>query len=114
MPGLGEKYDIEIETISKPVAEYQTDEYFELDLPVAPAVMVADEILVEGSNISRDKVEEAICRHLGISEPEPEDKSYFNLQQAASSKKKTSLLRPVLLLVIIGAAIFFLYYKLYR
>jgi len=35
MPRLGQKYEIEIETISKPKAEYQTDEYFELDLPVA-------------------------------------------------------------------------------
>ena len=32
MPRLGEKYDIEIETISKPRADYNTDEYFELDL----------------------------------------------------------------------------------
>ena len=38
MPRLGEKYDIEIETISKPIAEYNKDEYFELDLQVAPAV----------------------------------------------------------------------------
>ena len=36
MPRLGAKYDIDIETISKPIAEYQTDEYFELDLPAAP------------------------------------------------------------------------------
>ena len=41
MPRLGQKYAIEIETISKPIADYQTDEYFELDLPTAPAVMVA-------------------------------------------------------------------------
>ena len=37
LPRLGAKYDLEIETISKPIAEYQTDEYFELDLPTAPA-----------------------------------------------------------------------------
>jgi hypothetical protein len=71
MPRLGGKYkDIEIEVISKPVAEYQTDEYFELDLPVAPAVMVSDEIVVEGAGVSQDKVEKVICRCLGISEPE--------------------------------------------
>ena len=69
MPGLGEKYNIEIETISKPIAEYNTDEYFELDLPVAPAVMVGDEIVVEGSDISQEKLESAICKHLGLPEP---------------------------------------------
>jgi hypothetical protein len=74
MPRLGQKYEIEIETISKPVAEYQCDEYFELDLPAAPAVMVGDEIVVEGSNTSQEKVESVICRCLGLSEPEPRKK----------------------------------------
>jgi hypothetical protein len=40
MPRLGNRYDIEMVTIEKPKDEYMTDEYFELDLPVAPAVMV--------------------------------------------------------------------------
>ena len=69
---MGGKYDVEIEIISKPIAEYQCDEYFELDLPAAPAIMVDDEIVVEGSDISQDKVEAAICRHLGLPEPEPQ------------------------------------------
>ena len=60
MPRLGAKYDIEIVTIEKPKDEYMTDEYFELDLPVAPAVMVDDEIVVEGSDISKRKLEAAI------------------------------------------------------
>ena len=71
LPGLGQKYDIDIETISKAKEEYMTDEYFELDLPVAPAVMVGDEILVEGTDISHDLLEAAICRHLGLPEPKP-------------------------------------------
>jgi len=57
IPRLGQKYEIQIETISKPKAEYQTDEYFELDLPVAPAVMVDEEIVVEGTDVSEDKLE---------------------------------------------------------
>ncbi len=69
IPGLGEKYDIEIETIAKPKDEYMTDEYFELDLPVAPAVMVGDEILVEGTDVSEDMIEDAICRQLGLDGP---------------------------------------------
>ena len=69
MPRLGAKYPIEIETISKPNDEYQTDEYFEMDLPVAPAVMVNDEIVTEGSDVAEEKLEAAICRHLGLPEP---------------------------------------------
>jgi hypothetical protein len=74
MPRLGETYDIEIETVSKPKAEYTTDEYFELDLPVAPAVMVGEEIVVEGSDVSDEKLESVICRHLGIPEPKSDKK----------------------------------------
>ncbi|MEJ2233858.1 MAG: hypothetical protein P8X67_08030 [Syntrophobacterales bacterium] len=74
MPRLGQKYELEIETISKPNAEYLTDEYFELDLPVAPAVMVAEEIVVEGSDIQEDELEAVICRHLGLPPPEPQKK----------------------------------------
>jgi hypothetical protein len=71
MPRLGQKYEVEIETISKPIAEYQTDEYFELDLPTAPAVMVAEEIVVEGADVAEDMLEAVICRHLGLPAPKP-------------------------------------------
>ena len=74
MPRLGEKYDIEIETMSKPREEYNTDEYSELDLPVAPAVMVGEDIVIEGSDVSDEKLESVICNHLGLPPPEPEKK----------------------------------------
>jgi len=70
MPRLGTKNDVKIEVISKPKAEYQTDAYFELDLPVAPAIMVEDEIVVEGGNVPQQEVEVSICRHLGVPGPE--------------------------------------------
>ncbi|MFO7495087.1 MAG: hypothetical protein R6X05_05575 [Desulfobacterales bacterium] len=78
MPRLGEKYAIDIEVTSKPQAEYQTDEYFELDLPVAPAVMVGEEIVMEGADVSDHEVEASICRHLGLPEPEPPKKGIMN------------------------------------
>ena len=68
---MGQKYHFECEVISKPIAEYQTDEYFELDLPTAPAVMVDEEIVVEGSDVSEHKLETVICKHLGLPEPAP-------------------------------------------
>lgn len=70
-PRLAAKYQIEIENTSKPRAEYQTDEYFELDLPTAPAVMVGEEIVVEGADVDEYELEKTICRLLSLPEPEP-------------------------------------------
>ena len=75
IPGLGKKYEIEIETIAKPKDDFMTDEYFELDLPVAPAVMVGDEIVVEGTDVAELDLEKVICRQLGL--PEPRKKGFF-------------------------------------
>jgi hypothetical protein len=78
MPRLGKTYQIEIEVISKPKAEYETDEYFELELPVAPAVMVGNEIVVEGADVAEEQLEAVICRCLGLPEPRPQQKGVLN------------------------------------
>jgi len=78
MPRLGAKYKVEIETTSKPKAEYLTDEYFAFDLPVAPAIMVGDEIVIEGQDVDDHSVEVVICRQLGLPEPELEKKGVLN------------------------------------
>jgi hypothetical protein len=69
MPRLGAQYDIAIEVISKPRADYQTDAYFQLDLPVAPAIMVGEEVVTEGKDVDDQTVEVAIRRHLGLPAP---------------------------------------------
>ena len=74
MPRLGDKYDIEIEVTSKPKGDYLTDDYFALDLPVAPAIMVGDEIVTEGKDVDDHTVEVEICRQLGLQTPEEEKK----------------------------------------
>ena len=66
LPRLGAKYAVEIEVNQRPKAEYHTDEYYALDLPVAPAIMVGDEIVAEGADIAEEAVEAAIRRHLGM------------------------------------------------
>ena len=82
MPRLGDKYDIEIEITSKPKAEYLTDEYFALDLPVAPAIMVGEDIVTEGKDVDDYTLEASICRQLGLPEPVEEKKGirgkFFN------------------------------------
>ena len=77
MPRLGEKYDIEIETISKPREEYTTEAYLELGLPKAPAVMLGDEIVVKGADASEKNLEAIICKQLGIPAPESQKKGIF-------------------------------------
>ncbi|MFZ0132614.1 MAG: hypothetical protein WAK95_08715 [Desulfobacterales bacterium] len=77
IPVLGKKYDIDIEVMSKPKSDYLTDDYFELDLPVAPAVMVGDEIVAEGSDAAQSDIESAICRQLGLPPPKLEGKGFF-------------------------------------
>jgi len=54
-----------------------SDEYFELDLPVAPAVMVGEEIVVEGTDVREEAIEKVICRQLGLPEPKSGKKRIF-------------------------------------
>jgi hypothetical protein len=74
LPRLGGKYELEIESTSKPKAEYHTDAYYALDLPVAPAVKVGEEIVVEGKDIGEEELEAAIRRHLGLPPAEEGEK----------------------------------------
>jgi len=67
IPGLGEKYGVEVEIISKPREAYQSEEYARSGLPVAPALRVGDELIVEGSDISEEQLGEAIRYHLAQS-----------------------------------------------
>jgi hypothetical protein len=68
MPRLGQKYEIEVEIISRPRAEYQTEAYSASGLPKAPAIAVDDEIVVQGSDVDEDILENVIRAHLGLPE----------------------------------------------
>lgn len=64
LPRMEEKYILEIETVSKTRDVYRTTEYQATGLPIAPAVMLNNELLVQGAPISEEELELAICRHL--------------------------------------------------
>jgi hypothetical protein len=65
MPRLGQKYELDVEEVSKSREEYQAEGYRASGLPAAPAVMVEDELAGQGPGISEEKLEEVIRRHLG-------------------------------------------------
>ncbi len=66
MPRLGEKYGLEVVSITRSREEYQAEEYKASGLPAAPAVMVDDEVAGQGPEISEEKLEEVIRRHLRL------------------------------------------------
>ena len=41
---------------------------------MAPAVMVGEEIVVEGTDVAEEKLEAVICQHLGLPPPESQKK----------------------------------------
>ncbi|MBU3916209.1 hypothetical protein KKA14_11805 [bacterium] len=65
-PMLEAKYGLEIEIISKPKAEYDSDEYFALDLPFAPAIRVGEKLVTEGNDIAKEKLEALIKKQIGL------------------------------------------------
>ena len=60
MSRLDQKYEVEIAVTSQTREEYNSDEYAKLNLPVAPAIRIDDETVVEGSDISEEKLENVI------------------------------------------------------
>lgn len=62
MPRLGEKYEIEVEAVSRSREEYQSDAH----RAAAPAVLVAEELAAQGPEITAEKIEAVIRRHLGL------------------------------------------------
>jgi hypothetical protein len=44
---------------------------------MAPAVMVGEEIVVEGADVAEEHLEAVICRHLGLPAPEPQKKGFL-------------------------------------
>lgn len=71
---LGAEYPIDIETTSKPLADYRTDEWADTELPCAPAIMIGEEVVAEGSDVTEEKVVAEIRKQLGMPPLQPEKK----------------------------------------
>jgi hypothetical protein len=79
IPRLGDKYEIEIEMLSNPKDYYSSTDYQKMNQPVAPAIKVGDEVVTEKGDITEDKLESIICKHLGLPEPKYPKKGFFGL-----------------------------------
>ncbi len=66
MPRLGEKYNLEVVSITRSREEYQSEAHRATGLPAAPAVMVEDELAAQGPSLSDEGVEMVIRWHLGL------------------------------------------------
>ncbi len=59
-PGLSAKYALDVETVIHSREHYRSDEWLETDLPGAPSIMIDDDVIVEGSDISEAELENEI------------------------------------------------------
>ncbi len=64
LPGLGDTCNLEIEIISKTRDAYRSVEYLATGLPAAPALMLGDEILVQGRPISEEFLQSVVCQDM--------------------------------------------------
>ena len=71
---LGAEYPIDIETTSKPRPEYGTSEWADTELPCAPAIMIDEEVVAEGSDVTEEKLVAEIRKQLGMPALEAEKK----------------------------------------
>lgn len=61
LPRLGDMDGLEIEVVSKPREEFQSEHYRQGGLPLAPAVMIDDEVVVQGGPIAEERLRELIA-----------------------------------------------------
>lgn len=61
LPRLGDLKEVEIEAVSKPRAEYQTERYRLSGLPPAPAVMLDEEVVAQGGPVTEERLRELIA-----------------------------------------------------
>jgi hypothetical protein len=66
MSRLGKKYELDLTVTSKSREEYESNEYAQSNLPVAPAIRIDEETIVERANISEEELEEVIRTKLGL------------------------------------------------
>jgi hypothetical protein len=60
VPGLGDKFNFEIEMVEKTRDEYRSKAYAETKQPIAPAIMIDGDVIVVQKDISLSQLEKII------------------------------------------------------
>lgn len=61
---MSAKHSVNVEIVTHTRDYYRSDEWSETDLPCAPAIMIDDDVIVEGENISEEDLESEIAQRL--------------------------------------------------
>ena len=64
LPRLGGIQGVKIELTSLPREEYQTENYRRSKMPVAPAIMIDDEVVTQGADFEEGPLKALIAGHL--------------------------------------------------
>jgi hypothetical protein len=64
LPRLGGIEGVKVEVTSLPREEYRDDRYRRLGLPAAPAIMIDDEVVVQGVDIAEERLRELLAARL--------------------------------------------------
>ena len=68
MPGLGDKFSVDIEIVEKSRDEYRSESYIETKLPVAPAIMIDEDVIEAQNNITLSQLEKMIENRIKANE----------------------------------------------
>ncbi len=64
LPRLGVRLPLEVEYVSQTREYYQSEAHRDSGLPPAPAVIIDEQIVIIGAEISEEELDEAISRRL--------------------------------------------------
>ena len=62
---MGREFPVEVETMTRPREHYRTEEFRILGLPAAPAILLGEEVLVQGKDLADEELIAALRRRLG-------------------------------------------------
>lgn len=64
LPRLGEIEEVKVGITSLPREEYRTEKYRQSGLPAAPAIMIDEEVVTQGADLTEERLRELLAARL--------------------------------------------------